>query len=339
LDPHDTLRPALSVVIPVYCSEDCLDALTSEIGRALKPHAISYEVVLVNDFSPDQSWRVIESLCVANPNIIGIDLRRNFGQDNSILTGLRAASGQYVAIMDDDLQHHPADLPALLAELQNGYDVVYADFRSKQQRRWKNLGSWVNGQVARWVINKPPHVYLSPYKVMRQEVAALIANYEGPDPYVDGLIFQVTARISQIPVEHHPRFAGSSSYTLWKSVGVGARLAWSFSAAPLRLVTWFGFLFAIAGLLLVGYVVAYRLYRPEDFTREAVGWASLMAALLLVGGVQSIFLGVMGEYIGRTFLRVGNKPQTAVRVVLNGRQSHSKVGDVERVSIIDRPDL
>src|SRR5262245_13511750 len=240
----DSFQPDLSIVVPVYRSEDCLEALIAAIGEALEPAGRDYEVVLVNDYSPDHSWPVIESICRSNPNVVGVDLRRNFGQDNAIMTGLRLARGRYVAIMDDDLQHHPRDLPALLSKIEEGFDVVYADFRVKRQKLWKNLGSWFNGKIAERVIDKPQHVYLSPYKIISREVTDLICEYDGPDPYVDGLLFQVTARITQIPVEHHKRYAGRSTYTFWKSVKVWARLAVSFSARPLRLVSWFGFVIA-----------------------------------------------------------------------------------------------
>ena len=307
----------LSIVVPVYRSEDCLEALVSAIAASLDPIGRDYEVLLVNDGSPDGSWAVIEAICRTNPNVVGVDFRRNFGQDNAIITGLRLARGKYVAIMDDDLQHHPRDLPALLNKIEEGADVVYAHFIEKKQKRWKNLGSWFNGRVAEWVINKPKDVYLSPYKIIRSEVVKMICNYEGPDPYIDGLLFQITSRVDQIPVEHHPRHAGASTYTFWKSLRVWARLAFSFSARPMRLVSWCGFGFAAMGLMLAILVVLYRLLYPQDFSANAVGWASLMVALLVLSGIQMLFFGILGEYTGRTFLRVNNKPQAAIREVLN----------------------
>ncbi len=279
-------EPKLSIVVPVYRSEGCLEALADAIAAALGPIGWEYELVLVNDNSPDRSWMVIESLCRDHPNVVGVDLRRNFGQDNAILTGLRFARGRSIAIMDDDLQHDPRDLPALVAKAEEGADLVYADFRVKRQKLWKNLGSWFNGKVAEWLIGKPRRVYLSPYKVIRKEVADLIRRYEGPYPYIDGLLFQVTSRIAQVPATHHDRFAGTSGYTLWRSIAVWARLATSFSVRPLRLVTWCGFGLASFGALLAVWVVFYRLLFPEDFPPGAAGWASLMVALLVIGGAR-----------------------------------------------------
>ncbi|MEK6323480.1 MAG: glycosyltransferase family 2 protein [Acidobacteriota bacterium] len=330
-DDH-ALQPDLSIVVPVYRSEDCLEALIEAIAEALDPTNRDYEVVLVNDGSPDNSWALIEAMCRTNPNVVGIDLRRNFGQDNAIITGLRQARGKYVAIMDDDLQHHPRDLPALLYKIEEGGDAVYADFRVKQQKVWKNLGSWFNGKFAQWVINKPKDIYLSPYKVIRREVAEMICHYDGPDPYIDGLLFQITSRISQIPVDHHPRYAGRSTYTFWKSLKVWGRLAFSFSTRPMRLVSWFGFGFAVLGLLLAVVVILYRLLFPEHFPPGAVGWASLMVALLVLSGIQMLFFGILGEYSGRTFLRVNDKPQAAIREVLNQSATALAVGEKKVIS-------
>ena len=318
--PAVARRPELSIVVPVYRSEACLEPLAGAVAAALGPTGRSYELILVNDGSPDRSWAVVEALCRRRREVVGIDLRRNFGQDNAILTGLRFARGAAVAIMDDDLQHDPHDLPSLLAALEAGADVVFADFRAKRQAAWKNFGSWFNGKVAEWVLDKPRGLYLSPYKVLRKEVADLICRYDGPDPYVDGLLLQVTSRFAQVPVEHHRRHAGPSTYTLGKSVTVWARLATSFSVRPLRLVTWCGLALGLLGAALAAYVVGYRLLYPERFALAVAGWASLMVAVLVLGGVQMVFLGVLGEYAGRTHTAILGKPQATIRAVLNASQ-------------------
>jgi polyisoprenyl-phosphate glycosyltransferase len=317
--------PDLSIVVPTYRSADCLVALAEAISSALEPTDWVYELILVNDGSPDRTWPTIERLCGADRRVVGIDLRRNFGQDNAILTGLRAARGRLVAVMDDDLQHDPADLPGLLACLEepgpDGIppDVVYADFRRKRQAAWKNLGSWFNGKVAEFVLDKPRGVYLSPYKVLRRDVADLICRYDGPDPYVDGLLYLVTARFARMTVEHHPRHAGSGNYNVMRSVAVWARLATGFSVRPLRLVTWCGLALGVLGGLLATTVIVYRLAAPERFAAAVAGWASLMVGLLVIGGVQMVFLGVLGEYVGRTHTAVGGKkPQATIRAVIRG---------------------
>ena len=330
--------PQLSIVVPVYRSAECLRHLIDAIDEAMYPTGRQFEVILVNDGSPDNSWSVIESLCEQHHNIIGVDLRRNFGQDNAIMAGLRLASGRYVAIMDDDLQHHPKYLSALVAKIEaTNADVVYAHYHTKHQKLWKRIGSDVHGKIAEWVIYKPKEVYLSPYKIISKEVADLICSNRGPKPHVDGLLFQFTSRITQIPVEHHPRHSGTSTYSFWRSVAVASRLAFSFSVRPLRIVTSLGLALAVLASLFIVIIVAYRLLYPEEFTFYAVGWASLMTTILLLSGLQMIFFGILGEYVGRAYLNLNNQPQSAVRVIINKDQSVRRgfTADTEALKEID----
>jgi undecaprenyl-phosphate 4-deoxy-4-formamido-L-arabinose transferase len=308
----------LSIVVPVYGSEDCLVALIDAIQASLRETRYSHEVVLVNDGSPDGSWRVIQRICEQHPNVVGVDLRRNFGQDNAIMTGLRIARGSIVAIMDDDLQHDPGYLPLLVEKIEAGFDVVYARFGAKHHALWKNLGSWLNGKLAEWVLEKPRGLYLSPYKAIRGALAREICDYAGPFPYVDGLLLQATSSIESIDVEHRERYAGTGHYGLMRSIQVWTRLAFSFSVLPLRLVAISGACLAGLAMLLVVATIVYRLASPEAFDEYAVGWASLIVVQLFVSGIQMIFFGIIGEYLGRSYLTLAHKPQAAIATVLNG---------------------
>ena len=160
----------LSIVVPVYRSAECLQELVRRVHSALEGRVRSYELIFVNDASPDSSWNVISTLVATHPFVVGLNLRKNVGQDNAIMAGLHQATGSTVVIMDDDLQHDPADIPGLLAAMTAEIDVVYAAFDRKQQAMWKNLGSWFNDRVAVLVLGKPRHVYLSPYKAIRRAV-------------------------------------------------------------------------------------------------------------------------------------------------------------------------
>ena len=211
----------LSIVVPVYRSADCLPELARRVAQDVAGSFNSYELILVNDDSPDTSWEVIASLALTHPFVVGVDLRKNVGQDNAIMAGLHYASGEVVVIMDDDLQHDPADIAALCRALGQGADVVYARFARKRQALWKNLGSWLSDRVAVIVLGKPKDIYLSPYKAMRKEIVDEIVKYDGPFTYVDGLIFSITSHIKQIDVEHHPRLAGRSNYNLIRSSRCG----------------------------------------------------------------------------------------------------------------------
>lgn len=301
-----------SVVVPVYNSEDCLDELAKQIHAVFTKIERSYELILVNDGSVDRSWSKIQQLADANAHIVGICLRKNFGQDNALMAGLRTAQGQYVIIMDDDLQHDPYCIPQLIAEIENGFDVVYACYTDKKQKLWKNLGSWFNGQVANIVLKKPAHVYMSPYKIIASTVVKNIIEYNGAYPYVDGLLFRVTSNFSQIQIDHKNRFKGSSNYTFWRSLRVWSYLATNFSIIPLRIATITGLLSAITGLGLGSFFIIEKLLYADN----PEGWTSIIVSIFVLAGMQLFAIGVMGEYIGRTYLNINNQPQFVVKEII-----------------------
>ena len=291
------MRPEISVVIPVFNSEGNLAPLCAQIAEALA--GIRHEVLLVDDRSRDRSWEVIREIAGRTPEVTGIRLRKNSGQDNAIMAGLRSARGNYIVVMDDDLQHSPADIPALYRECAKGFDVCYAKFSVKRQAAWKNAGSWLNGKTAEVLIGKPPGIYLSPFKVVARGVVREIVRYRGPFPYIDGLIFMITSNITQIEsVAHHERLAGESNYTLWRSVKVFLKLATNFSALPLRAAAVLGFACALLGFVLTAYFLA------EYLVTEKVpeGWTSLVLINLFFFGVTLIAIGLVGEYVGRLFV-------------------------------------
>jgi len=301
--------PKVSIVVPVYRSAECLEQLASRVRAAFARFGRSYELILVNDGSPDNSWAEIRRLAESERTVLGINLRRNAGQDNAIMAGLNEASGQIVIIMDDDLQHDPNDCEELIKKVEGGFDVCYARFRRNKQALWKNAGSWLNDKLANVVVGKPPHIYLSPFKAVNGDVAKEITNYDGPFPYIDGLLFGVTTNVTQIEVEHHPRLAGKSNYNLFRSLSVWMKVATLFSVVPLRIATLLGFFFSVIGLLSGVFFTIEKLVLRTD----PVGWASLMVAVLVLGGVQLACLGILGEYMGRAFLHLNKRPQFVVK--------------------------
>jgi undecaprenyl-phosphate 4-deoxy-4-formamido-L-arabinose transferase len=217
--------------------------------------------------------------------------------------------------MDDDLQHDPRDIERLVRAVEGGHDVCFARFPLKRQACWKNLGSWLNDKLADVVVGKPEGVYLSPYKAIRGEVAREITSYDGPFPYVDGLLFRVTTRVTQVDAEHRDRFAGASNYTLARCLGVWMRVATLFSVFPLRLATVLGFSFSAVGLLLALHFVIKKFLVPG----MPLGWASTMVAILVLGGMQLACLGIVGEYLGRVFLHLNRRPQYSVKAAVGAR--------------------
>ena len=306
------MRPApeLSVVIPVYGSSTILPALAQRLEAALSPAfgTGNYEVVLVHDCGPDDAWEVIRSLSATRPWLRGLDLRRNAGQHNAIMAGLRVARGRYVVTMDDDLQHDPEDVPRLVEALRAGADLVYAQFPRKQHALWKRLGSRFNDRVAQWLLKKPRGLYLSPFRAFDGGLRGEVLRYQGPFVYLDGLLLQSTLRIETVTATHHSRGDGRSGYSLRKSVSLWLQMATSFSIVPLRMVSLAGALASCLAFVVALAVLVQKLRHPD----LPVGWASLIVTILFMGGLQLLALGAIGEYTGRVLLNVNNRPQYVV---------------------------
>ena len=314
---HVSLAPApspgvgLSIVIPVYRGAATIGRLVAELS-ALRP-AGGLEIVLVNDGSPDNSGDVCQELVQRTTvPLIYVEHARNFGEHNAVMTGLRHACGRYVITMDDDLQNPPEEVIRLYDHARLGdWDVVYTRYGVKQHAGWRNLGSRFANSVADRLLDKPKGLYLSSFRCMSAFVVQSVMRYHGPYPYIDGLIMQVTQRIDSIEVRHLPRIEGRSNYNLARLVRLWLNLATSFSLAPLRLAVYAGVFMALLGAVGAVATIAEVLFWHDTPS----GWASTMTVLLLVAGVQSMILGVLGEYVGRTFLSANGKPQGTVRSV------------------------
>jgi len=303
----------LSIVIPVYNGAKSI----AELVHALESLDIEggHEIVLVNDGSPDDSLAVCRQLVAEAKSvpITLVNLARNFGEHNAIMTGMRHTRGAYVITMDDDLQNPPSEVKRLLDHARaSGTDVVYTRYAVKQHAYWRNLGSRFANWVADVLMEKPKGLYLSSFRCMNAFLVQQVTRYEGPFPYVDGLIMQATQSIDTLEVEHLPRMAGRSNYTLKRLVRLWINIFVNFSVLPLHLSTIAGFALSLIGLVGVISVVLEAL-----FFEPPQGWASLMAATLLLSGVQLLILGILGEYMGRLFLTANRKPQTVVREVIS----------------------
>ena len=304
-------RFGLSIVVPVYRGAATIGRLVDALGELAPVGGL--EVVLVNDGSPDTSGDVCRDLiATARLPLVYVEHTRNYGEHNAVMTGLRHARGDFVITMDDDLQNPPEEVVKLYNHARTGgWDVVYTRYAVKQHARWRNLGSRFANAVADRLIDKPKGLYLSSFRCMSAMVVQAVTRYSGPYPYIDGLIMQVTQRIDSIEVQHLPRLEGRSNYTLARLVWLWLNLATSFSLAPLRLA-----IFAGLGLSVLGAAGAVATISEALFMHDTPsGWASTMTVLLLVSGVQSMILGVLGEYVGRTFLSANGKPQGTVRSI------------------------
>jgi polyisoprenyl-phosphate glycosyltransferase len=300
----------LSIVIPVYRSALILPKLVEEIRKELFLEGISdnFEILLINDASPDNSWQIICELSERFPFVKGISLRKNFGQHNATMAGLNHASGKFVVIMDDDLQHPPHAIVEIVHTLSNGFDVCFTQYRNRQHAIWKKFGSWFNDWVASRLLNKPRGIYLSSFKGLSGEVVKEIIRYDGPYAYVDGLILDVTRSITSIDINHQARHEGEGGYNLYRSLSLWLKMSTSFSVLPLRIATVIGFILTSISLTAMVILIFQKFTHPE----WPEGWASIITTILFVGGIQTFCLGMMGEYLGRTYLKLNHKPQFVI---------------------------
>lgn len=311
----------LSIVIPVYNSELILDELINRVHASLEKmfqsRSGSYELILVCDNSPDNSWERIETAVTSNSWITGILLRMNAGQHNAIMAGLRSAKGNVIVTMDDDLQHDPNDIPILCEALNHDTDVVFARFPSREHKLWKILGSKFNNWVAGKLLMKPSWVYLSPFRVFSKQILSEILNYNGPYVYIDGLILETTRNIAMVEVKHHSRFLGEGGYGLKSSISLWLKMATNFSIVPLRITSLLGLVFSALGFLLA------LVFIVQKFTFDVmpIGWSSIIVLILVVGGVQLLALGMLGEYLGRVLLTINSRPQYVVAETIGTKRN------------------
>ncbi len=303
----------LSIVIPVYNSSAILPKLVARLRAVLDPLGKTYELVMVEDGGPDDSWRVLQELQQADPiHIVAVQLMRNYGQHNALMCGFRHARGALIVTMDDDLQHPPEEIPKLLATITAGdLDLVYGAYDKKKHPLHKNMGSLVVNMFFRRVFRLP--VSVTAFRIFRRELLEAILSYGLPFTFIDGLLAWNTRRISRVTVEHHPRAEGRSGDSLSKMVTLALNLFTNFSLLPLQVVTLLGSLAAVCGLLAGAYYLV--LYFTSNITTP--GYASIIVSILTLGGLQLLGLGIIGEYLGRLHLNVNGKPQYRERHVLD----------------------
>jgi undecaprenyl-phosphate 4-deoxy-4-formamido-L-arabinose transferase len=299
----------LSLVIPLYRSSGSIDALVDRLEALAIPEP--WEVVFVDDGSPDDTVTRLRAR-LRGSSLQGALIRhgRNFGEHQAVLTGYRHARGEHILNLDDDLQNPPEEgLRLWRMAREDGLDVVYGDYRQKQHAGWRNLGSRFANRTANWLLDLPERYYLSSFRCVSGVVAHRAAAYSGPYPYIDGLLSQYTRAIGSLEVNHDTRMVGESGYNLRRLIRLWLNIFTSFSIMPLRLASLLGLVIAAAGLVSILVLVIQTMV----YGIRVEGWLSIISTILLFGGLQSLLIGVMGEYLGRIFLTVSGKPQSFVR--------------------------
>ncbi len=306
------MKTKVSFVIPCYRSAQTLPGVVEELQTAMEAmQDYDYEVILVNDCSPDDTFEVIRRLSGENRRIRGINLARNFGQHSALMAGFRYGEGDIVVCLDDDGQTPAREVGKLLAGIRQGADVVYAKYNQKHHSGFRNWGSRINERMTRVMLGKPKDLYLSSYFAARRFVIEEVKRYENSYPYVFGLVLRTTGNIVNVEVSDRERAAGESGYTLGKLLALWFNGFTAFSVKPLRIATISGALCAMAGFLYGIYTIVKKIFiNPPGLV---TGFSALMSVLVFMGGMLMLMLGLVGEYMGRMYISMNNSPQYVIR--------------------------
>ena len=307
----------VSVVIPCYRSELTIRTVVGEIKDTVSEREDwDYQIVLVNDCSPDNTFSVIKELCSEDKKIIGVDMSRNFGQETAIVAGLGYASGDAVVVMDDDGQHPTKEMWKLIDKMQEGYDIVYAAFPHKHHSWFKRFTSDLHGIINEWIGCKPKGIILSSFWCLSPFCAKELSKYHSPFTSRGGYLMRITQKFANVEIdEHRDRLAGSSGYNLKKMLELWFSNFTNFSIVPIRAMAKLGWIIAAVGILFGVYLVIRKLVDPS----VAIGYTSIMSVILFIGGIIIAMIGFIGEYIGRTYMTVSGMPQFIVRQSINAK--------------------
>lgn len=307
----------ISVVIPCYKSAATVGGVVDELSAALSLRSVDYEIILVNDGSPDGGATIarLRDIAAADRHVVVVNLARNFGQHRAIMAGFHQVRGDVVVVLDDDGQTPGDQIYRLVDKIAEGHDIVYARYPQKKHSAYRNLGSRFNAWCNHRFMGIPKDLWATSYFACRRFVVDHAVKYENPYPYVDGLLFEATRSYATVDMEHRSREAGSSGYSLRRLLSLWLDGFTAFSVKPLRVATIVGSLLALCGFIGIVMLVLGRLF--ERITVE--GWTSLMVLVLFIGGLTMLMLGLVGEYVGRIYLSLNNKPQFVVRETFDRR--------------------
>lgn len=309
------MEKKLSFVIPCYRSHKTVGSVIEEIREMIKKEAkYDYEIILVNDGSPDDVWDVIKEYATQDKHILGVNLARNFGQHSAVLAGYHYCTGDYVISLDDDGQTPAGEVPELIRELETGYDVVYAKYNEMHQKAFRRWGSDFARRMSDYIFGVRGY-YTGSFFVARRFVIDEMIRYQNCYPYLGGLVLRTTRNIGYVSIQHNDRLSGQSGYSLKKLISLWFNGFTAFSVKPLEISTYIGFLFAFIGFVYTIVIIVRRLFIPELEAIIPYGWSSQTAIMLVIGGLILINMGLMGEYIGRIYICINNSPQFVVREV------------------------
>ncbi len=309
-------KPNISVIIPVYNSQAILPHLIERLDARLKTMTPKFEVILVDDNSRDNSWQVIEDLAAKYQNIQAYQFTRNYGQHNALLCAIRRARYELIVTMDDDLQHPPEEIPKMLAELEKGYDVIYGRPIRDRHNLWRNLASRMTKLVLQKAMGAETASHISAFRIFRTKCRDAFINYHGSFLSIDVLLTWGTTRFSTVAVKHQPRWQGRSNYTFRKLLNHAFNMVTGFSAVPLKIASWTGFMCTVFGLIILAYVVV-----KFFITRGRVpGFTFLASIISIFSGAMLFSLGIFGEYLARIHFGLLEQPTYLIRQSINAQK-------------------
>lgn len=309
----------ISFVIPCYRSASTLPKVVEEIKVTMSDmKREDYEIILVNDCSPDNTYEVIEKLASEDEKIKGLSLAKNFGQHSALMAGFSQVTGDITVCLDDDGQTPANEVGKLIEAVENGADVAYARYSNKKHSPFRNFGSWINDLMARVMLGKPKDLYVSSYFAARRFVVEEMKKYTYAFPYVIGLVLRTTKNIVNVDINHRSRMEGESGYTFGKLISLWFNGFTAFSVKPLRIATATGIIAAVLGFLYGIYTIIKKIWiRPDELV---IGFSALMSAVVFMGGLILVMMGLVGEYMGRMYISMNNSPQYVISKRTDGKE-------------------
>lgn len=310
----------ISFVIPCYGSEKTIGIVIDEIIDTInKKNSYDYEIIAVNDCSPDKVWEKLIQIASKNKKVKLIHLAKNMNRPGAVMAGLSASTGDYIVIMDDDGQCPMDKLWDLVKPIEEGHDVSMAKYTEYKQSIFKGFGTIINRKMTEMIIGKPKDLNFTNFMVMKRYIVDEITKYKNPYPYLTGLLLRTTQDIVNVPMEERKRIAGNTTFTIKKMLHLWINGFTAFSVKPLRISTILGFITAGAGFLYGLFIIIKKLITHSNII---AGYSSLMAVILFIGGMIMIMLGMIGEYIGRIYISINKSPQYVIKEKINFKEDH-----------------
>ena len=308
-------KKLVSFVIPCYGSEKTIEFVVKEIKQAFKDaEDYDFEVIAVNDCSPDKVWDVLKALAEKDKRIKPIHLSKNMNRPGAVMAGLNNVHGDYVCVMDDDGQCPMDRFWDLLKPLEEGYDVSLADYPERKQSAFKDFGTFVNKKMTEYMLDRPKELQFTNFMILKRYIADEVCKYKNPYPYMTGLVLRITRNICCVKMDERERYTGTSNFTFKKMVSLWMNGLTAFSIKPLRLASVIGTLIAFIGFIYGLVIIGTKIFGTKNIL---AGYSSMMAIILFTNGIIMLLLGLIGEYLGRIYMCINNSPQYVIKERIN----------------------